>query len=125
GIEYGMMGAINEGMYAIKKYSRKFGTDLKEVAKVYAHGSIIESRLMSWLYESFKEEGYLDEIACEVPKGETEEEMKALTKMARMKVLEAAIKMREQSRTGTVCGDFISAMRNKFGGHKVVKRGKR
>jgi len=118
GIEYGMMGAINEGIHAIEKHKKKFKTNLKEVAKVYAHGSIIESRLMSWLYDSFQKRNYLDNISCEVPKGETEDEMKKLTKLSRMKILEEAIKMRKSSRNGTVCGDFISAMRNQFGGHK-------
>jgi len=122
GVEYGMMGAINEGFHAIKKHSKKFGTNLKEVAKVYAHGSIIESRLMSWLYGSFMKENYLDQISCEVPHGETEGEMKKLEKMAPMKVLHEARLMRERSRHGTVCGDFVSAMRNQFGGHKVKRR---
>jgi len=122
GIEYGMMGAINEGLKAVSKYKNNFNTDLKEVAKVYSHGSIIESRLMSWLYDSFKIEGYLDEISCSVPRGETEEEMRKLEKMAPMPVLKAARNMRVHSRTGKFCGDYISAMRNQFGGHKTNKK---
>lgn len=122
GIEYGMMGAINEGMKAIQKHSKKFKTDIKEVAKVYSHGSIIESRLMSWLYDSFLKPNYLDNISCEVPKGETEEEMKNLEKLADMRILKEARRMRARSRKGTVCGDFIAAMRNQFGGHKVKKK---
>jgi len=122
GIEYGMMGAINEGMKAIEKHKKKFGTNLKEVAKVYSHGSIIESRLMTWLHHSFSEEKYLDNISCEVPKGETEDEIKKLAKMADTPVLLSAIKMREDSRKGTFCADLIAAMRNEFGGHKVKKK---
>jgi len=125
GIEYGMMGAINEGFHAIEKHQKKFGTNLKEVGKVYAHGSIIESRLMSWLYKSFQQKHYLDNISCEVPKGETEEEMKKLIKMAKTPILKEAVKMRQRSRNGTVCGDFIAAMRNQFGGHSVKKKGGR
>jgi len=122
GIEYGMMGAINEGMHAVEKHSKKFGMNMKEVAKVYSHGSIIESRLMSWLYDSFMQERYLDNISCEVPLGETEKEMKQLEKLAKMPVLNEARRMRASSRHGTVCGDFISAMRNRFGGHKVKRK---
>ena len=120
GIEYGMMGALAEGFLAIEK--QKFGTDLKEVSKVYAHGSIIESRLASWLYESFSTKGFLDKISCEVPKGETEEEMKMLEKLSNMPVLHAARIMRSKSRKGKVCGKLIAAMRNLFGGHKVIKK---
>jgi len=122
GIEYGMMGAINEGMKAVQKYSSKFEIDLQETAKVYANGSIIEGRLMSWLYDSFKKPHYLDEISCEVPKGETENEMKHLEKMAEMKILKEARLMRARSRKKLVCGDFIAAMRNQFGGHKTNKK---
>jgi len=122
GIEYGMMGAINEGFLAIEKHSRTFGTELKEVAKVYANGSIIESRLMSWLYESFQEHGYLQHISCEVPKGETEEEMKHLETLATMNVLHEARMMRARSRKQKICSRLIAAMRNKFGGHAVKKQ---
>ncbi len=122
GIEYGMMGAINEGFKGLEKHSAKFGLDLREIAMVYSHGSIIESRLMSWLYDSLLEENYLDNVSCEVPLGETENEMKKLEKLADMKILHEARLMRERSRRGTVCGDFIAAMRNKFGGHSFKKR---
>src|SRR3989344_6145764 len=98
GIEYGMMGAINEGFLAIEKHSNKFGINLKEAAKVYAHGSIIESKLISWLYKAFNKKKYLRLISCEVPKGETEDEMKKLEKIADMKILHEARLMRDKSR---------------------------
>ena len=120
GIEYGMMGAIAEGVQAVKDSS--FNPDLKEVIKVYAHGSIIESRLVSWLNDSFLTKGYLQGISGEVPKGETEEEMKKLVKMAEMKVLRQAILMRQKTRKRkSFAGKLIAAMRNQFGGHKVKK----
>jgi 6-phosphogluconate dehydrogenase len=122
GIEYGMMSALGEGFETIK--NSNLNIDLKEVAKVYAHGSIVESKLMSWLEDSFNEAGYLEAISGEVPKGETEEEMKKLLTEAngKMPSLVNAIKVREDSRiTPTFAGKLISAMRNKFGGHKVNK----
>jgi len=121
-IEYGMMSALAEGFLAIEKQQPKLKTDLKTVAKVYAHGSIIESRLSTWLYESFMIPGFLKGISCEVPKGETEEEMKLLGKLSLMPVLHAARMMRVDSRKGKVCGRLIAAMRNLFGGHKVIKK---
>jgi|SRR3989344_2214655 len=122
GIEYGMMSAIAEGFEAIKKHKDRFGTDLKEVAKVYSHGSIIQGRLMSWLEDSYNTEGYLEAISCEVPKGETEDEMEKLEKLAYMPVLNNARMMRVESRQGKVCGTIISALRNQFGGHAVIKK---
>ena len=120
GIEYGMMSAIGEGMQAVKE--SKFNVDMKEVAKVYSHGSIIESRLMSWLEDSYKKKGYLDKIKGSVPRGETEKEMESLEKIADMPVLRAARKMRVKTRKKPEYrGKLISAMRNQFGGHKVDK----
>ncbi len=123
GIEYGMMSALAEGFEAIK--DSPLNIDLKEVSKVYSHGSIVESKLMSWLAEAFNEEGYLESISGNVPKGETEEEMKKLLSEHTMPSLENALKVRADSRTTpTYTGKLISAMRNKFGGHKVNKEGK-
>jgi 6-phosphogluconate dehydrogenase len=122
GIEYGMMSALGEGFETIKESG--LNINLNEVAKVYAHGSIVESKLMGWLEESFTEKGYLDDISGNVPKGETEEEMKKLLAEAKGKMpsLDNAIKIREQSRTTpSYAGKLISAMRNRFGGHKVNK----
>lgn len=122
GIEYGMMSALGEGFEVIKNSG--LNVDLKEVAKVYSHGSIVDSKLMTWLAESFNETGYLDAISGNVPKGETEEEMKKLLAESKgvMPTLAVAIKVREDSRTtSSFAGKLISAMRNKFGGHKVNK----
>ncbi len=122
GIEYGMMSALGEGFEIIKNSDLKI--NLKEVAKVYSHGSIVESKLMTWLAEAFLEEDYLENISGSVPKGETEEEMKKLLAESKGKMpsLENAIKVREDSRaTPSYAGKLISAMRNKFGGHKVNK----
>lgn len=122
GIEYGMMGAIAEGFLANEKFGKKFGLNMKEIAKVYSHGSIIESKLISWLWDSYKEKGYLSKIACEVPKGETEDEMGRLGRMAKMPVLKKAREMRVKSRKGAVCGSLVAAMRNRFGGHEVKRK---
>lgn len=122
GIEYGMMSAIGEGFETIK--NSDLNINLNEVAKVYSHGSIVESKLVKWLEEAYNEDGYLDAISGEVPKGETEEEMKKLLAEAngKMPSLDNAIKVREQSRSNpSYTGKLISAMRNKFGGHKVNK----
>ncbi|MEI6732271.1 MAG: decarboxylating 6-phosphogluconate dehydrogenase [archaeon] len=122
GIEYGMMASIAEGMQAIKEISPDI--DLNEVAKVYAHGSIIESRLMSWTEDSYNAPGYLDSISGSVPRGETEEEMENLENKSptEMKILKEARLMRANSRTKpSYAGKLVSAMRNQFGGHAVNK----
>ena len=122
GIEYGMMGALAEGFNAIEGQKQRFSINLKEVAKVYAHGSIIEGRLASLLWDSFRTPGYLSRISCIVPKGETEEEMRYLEKLSGMPILYQARLMRVKSRKHKVCGKLVAALRNQFGGHKVLKK---
>lgn len=122
GIEYGMMSAIAEGFEVIKDSG--LGVDLTEVARVYSHGSIVESKLVKWLEEAYNEKGYLEAISGNVPKGETEDEMKKLLAEAsgKMPSLENAIKVREGSRQKpNYTGKLVAAMRNKFGGHAVNK----
>lgn len=119
GIEYGMMGAIAEGMQAIKDSPLQI--DPRTAANVYAHGSIVQSRLVDWLQQAYAE-GLVDTVAGEVPKGETEEEMEKLEALAPMEVLHAARLMRVATRTKpSYAGKLLAAMRNKFGGHAVKK----
>jgi len=121
-IEYGMMGGLNEGFEAIRKNSKKFGINLQEVAKVYDNGSIIQGKLTHWLWNSFQRPKYLDEISCQVPKGDTEKEMKVLERRFKMPILRQARLMRMHSRKKNICGQIISALRSEFGGHRTIKR---
>ena len=126
-VEYGMMGAIAEGMNLVNEYSsaNRANTDLKKVAQVWCNGSIIESRLMSWLEQGMNRD-YFDEVSGTVPKGETEEEMGKLEKLNKnspMKVLEAARKMRVETRKNpNYRGKLLAVMRNEFGGHKFERK---
>ena len=117
-IEYGMMGALNEGFEAIQKQSKSFKINLKEVSKIYNNGSIIQGRLTDWLQRSLNKPTYLDEFSCQTPFGETEKEMRALDKRFDMPILHQARLMRLHSRKNTICGRVISALRYEFGGHK-------
>lgn len=120
GIEYGMMGAIAEGVTVLYEHEAQFGIDLKEVFKPYEHESIITSKLVSWLVEAYKT-GQIDAIEGVVPKGETEEEMEHITTLGDVKVLEAALLQRKATRVqSSYLGKLVAAMRNQFGGHKVV-----
>ena len=122
GIEYGMMGAIAEGVTVLHEHEEKFGIDLKEVFKPYEHESIITSKLVSWLVEAYKT-GQIDAIEGIVPKGETEEEMEHITTLGDVKVLEAALLQRKGTRLqASYLGKLVAAMRNQFGGHKVVPK---
>jgi 6-phosphogluconate dehydrogenase len=122
GIEYGMMGAIAEGMAVLKAHEETMGISLKEVLKPYEHESIISGKLISWLGQAYAE-GQIEAIAGEVPKGETEKEMEHIVTLGKVKILEAALTQRRESRVNpSYLGKLIAAMRNQFGGHAVIKK---
>lgn len=122
GIEYGMMGAIAEGMAVLHEHEEQFGIDLKQVFRPYEHESIITSKLVTWLRKAY-EEGQIDAINGVVPTGETEFEMEHITTIGEVKVLEAALAQRKQTREQeSYLGKLVAAMRNQFGGHKVVEK---
>ncbi len=122
GIEYGMMGAIAEGMTVLHEHEEQFGIDLMAVMKPYEHESIISSKLVSWLRQAY-DEGQIELITGEVPKGETEFEMEHITTIGEVKVLAAALAQRKGTRvTPSYLGKLVAAMRNQFGGHKVITK---
>ena len=55
GIEYGMMQAIAEGFEVL--HAAPFDLDLEQVADLYQHRSVVESRLVGWLAEQYAELG--------------------------------------------------------------------
>src|SRR3989338_6895576 len=119
-IEYGMMGALAEGMHAIK--DAPLGLDPAVAIKTYAHGSIIQSRLVDWLQEIYAE-GTIDQVAGTVPYGETEKEMERLEQLAKMPVLHADRLQRVTTRANPCyAGQLLAALRNKFGGHQALKK---
>lgn len=117
-IEYDILAAFNEGFGVLKKERKLFGLNLKEIAKVYNNGSIIEGRISGWVNDVLSSEKYMDELSCEVPPGGTEKEMGVLERKYGMRILKQARLMRRRSRIGDFCGKLIAGVRNKFGGHK-------
>ncbi len=124
GIEYGMMQAIAEGFNLLR--SSPFGLDLVEVADIYNHQSVIESRLVEWLKGAFAEYGEdLKGISGSVEgTGEAAWTVEAAREMAMpAPVIEAALAFRIESRKKpSYTGQILSALRNQFGGHDVFAK---
>ncbi len=122
GIEYGMMGAVAEGINVLHENSEKFGIDIKEVFKPYEHESIITSKLVTWLRQAF-DDGQIELLKGEVPAGETESEMEHITTISDVRILKAALEQRRSTRVNeSYTGKLIAAMRNQFGGHKTIAK---
>ena len=124
GIEYGMMQAIAEG-FAIMKES-PLHLNLTKIAEVYDRGTVIESRLISWLGKAFREEGEdLKKISGKIShSGEglwTVETAKELG--ISVPVINDALQFRIDSQEGpSYTGQIVSALRNQFGGHEVKEK---
>lgn len=121
GIEYGMMQAIAEG-FAILQAS-PMQLDLMRVTDIYSHGSVIESRLVSWMKTAFEARGVeLSDVTSTVAHtGEgawTVDAAKELHIPA--PVIEASLEFRKASATNpSYTAKLLSALREQFGGHSV------
>jgi len=130
GIEYGMMQSIAEGFHVI--HDGPFNVDLKKTARIYNHGSVIESRLTNWLESAFSMYGNdLTELsgstgsggggAGQRIKGEADWTVDAANAFKVPSVviansIEARVKSVKQP---SYQGKVINALRNQFGGHRA------
>ena len=121
GIEYGMMQSIAEGFHIMK--CSQFDLDLAEVARVYANGSVIESRLIDDTREAYLEWGNdLAEVSGSAhASGEADWTVKAAEELGvPREVIADALEARYASqKEPNYQGRVISALRNKFGGHSL------
>jgi 6-phosphogluconate dehydrogenase len=125
GIEYGMMQSIAEGAAILKQ--SKLGLDIAEVFRVYNNRSVIESRLVGWAEEAFKEDPELIEISSKIDatgEGEwtvkTAKEMKIKVPVIQrsFEVRQGSVKIDPKSSEG-YRNKVVSVLREKFGQHKV------
>lgn len=122
GIEYGMMQAIGEGFEVLQRC--RYDLDLREVAEVFNHGSVIRSWLMELVEQALAVDPRLEGIKGVMhSSGEglwTLQE--ALELRVPVPVLADALFMRYRSlQEDTFSGKVVAALRNQFGGH-VVER---
>jgi len=122
GIEYGMMQAIAEGFDILKKSD--FDLSMKDVAILYNHRSVVESRLIGWAGNAFEQYGdNLEKISGEV--GATGEGLWSVEEAKRLNipvpVIGASVEFRNKSKNNpSYQGKILSALRNQFGGHKAI-----
>ncbi len=121
GIEYGMMQSLAEGFAVLKK--APFPLDLKNVAHVYNHSSVIESRLVGWLQSGIEKHGAeLEEISGTV--AHTGEGKWTVDTAKKLQVptpsIELAYNFRVDSeKNPSYTGKILSMLRNQFGGHSA------
>ena len=121
GIEYGMMQALAEGFAVMK--SSPFRLNLSDVAELYNHKSVIESRLVEWLRNAYEQYGEdLEEISGSVShSGEGLWTVEAAKELGiSVPIIEGSLEFRVISQKNpSYTGKVVSALRNQFGGHAV------
>jgi 6-phosphogluconate dehydrogenase len=119
GIEYGMMQAIAEGFGLMR--ASKFKLNLTDIAELFCHGSVIESRLIGHLTDGFRIFGEeLTDISGTVgASGEGSWTVAEAEKQGlRVPAIRAALDFRADSHHNpSYIGKILSMLRNRFGGH--------
>lgn len=119
GIEYGMMQALAEGFAILK--NAPFPLDLRQIADLYNHRSVIESRLVGWLHDGLRDVGQeMEKISGSVGHtGEGEWTARTAKELGvPAPIIEGAFEFRKQSaQNPSYIGKVLSLLRNQFGGH--------
>lgn len=133
-IEYGMMESIAEGLAILKNSPFKY--DFVKLLDLYNHRSVVESRLVGWALDAFREDPDLSNISSSIGSGGsgkrvTGEADWTLDVAHEMRInvpaMEDAVKVRENSQNDPedspagFRNKVISAMRSQFGQHDVKK----
>lgn len=133
-IEYGMMESIGEGLAILKNSPFKY--DFTKLLDLYNHRSVVESRLVGWALDAFKEDADLSNISSSIGSGgsgkrvpgEADWTLDVAKEMGiDVPVMEDAVRVREESHKDPedspegFRNKVISAMRGVFGQHDVKK----
>lgn len=133
-IEYGMMESIGEGLAILKNSEFKY--DFVKLLDLYNHRSVVESRLVGWALDAFKEDSNLSNISSSIGSGgsgkrvpgEADWTVDVAHEMGiGVPAMEAAIEIRSESANDKedspngFRNKVISAMRGVFGQHDVKK----
>ena len=121
GIEYGLMQAYAEG-FDIMNAKKEFDRDLSQISEIWRYGSVVRSWLLDLTAEALAEDPDLTSFEAWVEdSGEGRWTVaEAIDKDVPAPVITLALEMRLISRQKeSYAAKVLSAMRNKFGGHKV------
>jgi 6-phosphogluconate dehydrogenase len=122
GIEYGMMQAYAEGFEILEK--SRYEIDLRAVADLWMHGSVVRSWLLELAERAFAEDPHLDAIRGYVnDSGEGRWTVfESIDLDVAAPTIYLSLAMRFLSRQDdTFSNKVLAALRNQFGGHAVVK----
>ena len=120
GIEYGLLQAYGEGFEILK--NSQFPFDLKQLAEIWRHGSVIRSWLLDLAVLAFNEDPNLEQIRGYIDDtGEGRWTVEAaIDESVPAPVITLSLLARFASRQEeSFSAKVIAALRNQFGGHAV------
>jgi 6-phosphogluconate dehydrogenase len=123
GIEYGMMQAIAEGFAVLEKSG--YSPDLKKIADLWQHGSVVRSWLMELAAGAFSRDPRLENRTGRMhASGEGQWTVEtAMDLGVPAPVIALSVTMRLRSlEDDTFAGRVVAALRREFGGHAVEKK---
>ncbi len=123
GIEYAWLQSAGEGFGMLEKSN--YNLDMREVTKVYSHGSVIRGWLMDLLYDAFRKDPGLKKQSGVIGGGSTGTwNLKTAREMRlRFKTLEVAMAARKNSfRKPDFSTKVVAVLRHGFGGHDAPKK---
>jgi len=124
GIEYGMLQAYGEGFEILEK--SPFPFDLKQLASIWSHGSVVRSWLLELAVLAFTDDAKLEGIRGYVDDtGEGRWTVQAaIDENVPAPVITLSLLARFASRQDeSFSAKVIAALRNQFGGHAVQHEG--
>ena len=124
GIEYALLQAYGEGFELLFKGPYK-NLDLRKIATAWKNGSIVRSYLIELAEIAFKKDPKLRKIQGIIGGGETGEWAVKTAKEFNVGVstIKSALNERKKSKKHPrFAGRVIAALRNEFGGHKIVRK---
>ena len=125
GIEYALMQSYAEGFHLLKDGHFK-DLDLAKISEIWSNGAVIRSWLLDLTHDIFQQDQQLKNVSGEIGENKTGfwtvEEARAHN--IPVDLIERALQIRSWSREsgGNYATKIVSMMRNKFGGHEVVKK---
>ncbi len=123
GIEYGMMQALAEG-FAILRRKEAFRLDLRQIAEIWRHGSVVRSWLLDLTARALAEDQTLRSVKPYVAdSGEGRWTVfEAIDLDVAAPVITLALQQRLRSRDEYGFADrLLAMMRHQFGGHAVER----
>jgi 6-phosphogluconate dehydrogenase len=126
GIEYGMMEAYAEG-FEIMRARADFNLDLYQISQIWREGTVIRSWLLDLFGDALQKDPELSQIKDIVAdSGEGRwTVMEAIQSGVPAPVIALSLFRRfESQQPESYSNKLLAAVRNEFGGHAVVMKGK-